>query len=194
MLEAKEVQPAAGVTLGLPARTKHWTSTKVALLTVSPPPGSVTLADTPSYPTSVRVAVPNKLICVAVGLAVGVVAKVAVGLPVGSELGVGTSVKVGEAIGVRVAAVVVVGFAVGVANGLGDGDGLLLGLKLGEGVRAGVGDSAGLKLGEELGVTVGAVAEASATTIPEFKSSAAEQVMLCAASVPCVPCPRAATA
>src|SRR5260370_1433989 len=171
MLEANQVQPVAGLTLGLPARTKHWTSTKAALLTVLPPPGSVTLAETPP-PTFCRVGGPNRLIWLAVGLAVGVVAKVAVGLPVGR------GVKVGEAVGVRVAVALAVGFAVALTVAVGGS------VAVGGGVAVAV----------TVGVAVGTGAEASASTIPELRSSATEQVMLCAISVPCVPCPRSATA
>src|SRR5260370_38164762 len=103
MLEANQVQPVAGLTLGLPARTKHWTSARVALLTVLPPPGSVTLAETPP-PTFCRDGVPNRLIWLAGGFAVGVVAKFGEGVgvsgavPVALECQAVVAAPVGEEI------------------------------------------------------------------------------------------------
>ncbi len=148
-----------------------------------------------------------------VGVEVGVVAKVAVGLPVGR------GVKVGEAVGVRVAVAVAVGgfavaltVAVGVSVAVGVGVAVAVALTVGVAVevrvpvvvavavavRVGVAVAVAVRVGVAVAVTVGVAvgmgAEASASTIPELRSSATEQVMLCAISVPCVPCPRSATA
>lgn len=187
----------------MPARTKHCTNTTVGLLTLCPPPGSVTLADVPPS-TSCWVGVPNRVVEVATGVAVtvelvldvGVGLAVAVGLAlavmfaleVGLGLGIALTLEVGLGMGVRVA--LAVGLALEVAFAVLVGLALAVGLLLDAGLALAV----GLITGVFVGVGVGALMELSATTIPESQLSVAEQVMVCEGCVPAVPAVRPAIA